>query len=151
MPGDVAQLSVAWSMPPAFFQQAWRAWDQASAGGPEDPASDEPMSGFQRSQVAGPVGRQPGSRDAELGDASDHMQRLAIDAGGGGTLPQLMGFRKGAGPSVVPRVDLIAEGYAWLLVALAPCPGDDGAAWTSSNRVGGASQGSAIATIRSWG
>lgn len=47
------------------------------------------------------------------------LGRLQIDGGRQMGLPELPSLRKGTAPGIVPRVNLIAQSYAWLHVALA--------------------------------
>ena len=123
LPGSPTQLLVSWAMPPEFFQQIWGAseaspQERSARATPHaaSPASvDEPP----------PRGHPEGTVANEDADLSTQLQDSQVQESGLMRLPELPSLRKGAAQSIVPRVNLIAESYACLHVALECGAGSD--------------------------
>ena len=123
LPGTPTQLAVSWSMPPEFFQQIWRASEaSARTSSPHSAAPHVAFSASADKQMPSSHPTAAATTDmASVGEenATALLERLHISGGGQLGLPELPSLRKGAAGGIVPRVNLIAESYAWLHVALA--------------------------------
>ena len=118
LPGTPTQLAVSWSMPPEFFQQVWKVCETSPCDpSPHTGASHMPSSASADKQI--PRSHTADAASVDEADASTMLGRLQINGGRQMGLPELPSLRKGAAQGIVPRVNLIAQSYAWLHVALA--------------------------------
>ena len=117
LPGSPTQLLISWSMPPEFFQQIWRA-SEASAQDRSAHATPHAASPASSVDEQPPRGRREGAVSIDEADPAALPQDLQAKENRQMRLPELPSLRKGAAPGIVPRVNLIAESYACLHVAL---------------------------------
>ncbi|KAK9841656.1 hypothetical protein WJX74_009573 [Apatococcus lobatus] len=129
LPGNPTQLSISWSMPPEFFHQIWRA-SEACHGDPSSSTNPHATMSAAVGQHRLPRQAAAASSDAaSMAEPAAVLEKLHLQDGNRMRLPELPRLRKGAAQGVVPRIQLIAESYACLHVALEPSPGNSSPAW----------------------
>ncbi len=141
LPGEVTHLAVSWTMPPQFFQQAWRA---QSSHSPRFTYSSLPNPTVPPAQIQAHAVDPPSSTHTAVagsGQTAEHgisarPESQSTPNGLEGNLPDVPGLRKGAAPGLAPTVNLIAESYAWLHVGLEPASGDQASAWSAQHSSG---------------